>query len=153
MIQIKWSNMFIIAALALAAAGVLLPQPAAPVVDVGMQSFQCAPSAMCVTAGGKVVTFPSGSTLTVDSGATFIANTLDVTTLKKSGVSFTGATKYGTAATYTSGSSVTHGFATTPTMCMMLPARDVTSTLTITATGFSSDRATQATPIYWICGQ
>ncbi len=74
-------------------------------------------------------------------------------TLSVNGATFTGPIKYGTAASYNKGASITHGFATTPTMCILQPTRDVTSTLTITATGFSSDMATVAEPIYWMCGQ
>ncbi len=87
------------------------------------------------------------------SGDLSAANVDATTAIKINSVSFSGVAKWGAAATYTSGSSITHGFATTPTVCLMLPARDVTSTLTITATGFSSNRATQATPVYWFCGQ
>jgi len=88
------------------------------------------------------------------TGNTVISGTLNVTsTLSQGGVSFTGPIKYGTAATYTSGASISHGFATTPTVCILTPARDVTATLTITTTGFSSDTATRAAPIYWLCGK
>ena len=255
MSKINWQNLFIVLALGLAALGVFVPQQAAPAEVVSPQAFQCAPSTMCVTAGGKVVQFPSGSTLKVESGATFTATdftadtitatslisqivsfvgdsanitdtllveTLTVTgtatadgftatyltgtlgtaaqpnvtsvggltslavgggyastgcallaigdincagvaniggavnitgTISKSGVSFTGVMKWGAAAVYTSGESITHGFATTPTVCILQPARDVTSTLTITATGFSSDMATVEESIYWMCGQ
>lgn len=88
------------------------------------------------------------------AGAANIGGAVNITgTISKAGVSFTGVAKWGTASSYTSGSSISHGFATTPTMCILQPARDVTSTLTITTTGFSSDMATVATPIYWMCGQ
>ncbi len=83
------------------------------------------------------------------SGATFDGSS----SLAINGVTFSGPIKFGTAANYTSGAAITHGFATTPTVCLMEPARDVTSTLTIGATTFSSNRATQATPIYWVCGK
>jgi len=81
------------------------------------------------------------------------ANVDATTALKINGVALSGVLKFGASATYTTGLGITHGFATTPTVCLMEPARDVTSTLTITTTGFSSNRATQATPIYWICGR
>ena len=75
-----------------------------------------------------------------------------LSSLSLAGETFTGATKYGTAATYTSGDSITHGFATTPTICMLWPI-EVTATLTITTTGFSSDTATHSNPVYWLCGK
>ncbi len=84
-------------------------------------------------------------------GTVNIAGTSPV--LAIGGVGFSGPIKYGTAATYTSGAAITHGFTVTPTMCMLQPTRDVTSTLTIGETTFSSDMASVATPIYWMCGK
>jgi len=87
------------------------------------------------------------------TGNTVVSGTLNVTsTLSQGGVSFTGPLKYGTAATYASEASISHGFATTPTACMLWPA-EITATLTITATGFSSDTAAHTDPIYWMCGK
>ena len=65
----------------------------------------------------------------------------------------TGAVRYGTAATYNSGVSIVHGFTVTPTMCVLSPSPEITATYTITTTGFSSNTATRATPIYWMCGR
>lgn len=73
-------------------------------------------------------------------------------TLSVNGETFTGPTKYGTAASYTNGAAIVHGFSVTPTMCMIWPA-PITATVTITATGFSSDIATTANPVMWLCGQ
>ncbi len=78
--------------------------------------------------------------------------TATATTLQVGGVSFSGAMKYGTAATYVAGTSITHGFATTPTVCLVTPM-PITGTLSITTTGFSSDTGMTAVPIYWMCGQ
>lgn len=74
-----------------------------------------------------------------------------ITTLSVGGYTQNGAVRGGTSATYTSGTAITHGFGTTPTLCIVQPARDVTSTVTITTTSFSSNMATVATPIYWMC--
>ena len=98
-----------------------------------------------------------GSTLTV-TGTSTLANvsssaTITATTLVMGSDSFTGAIKYGTESTYTSGAAITHGFTVTPTACLMFPSRDVTETVTLGATTFSSDRATQAVPVYWLCGK
>ena len=85
-----------------------------------------------------------------------VSTTGNITTsgsLSLAGATFSGPIKYGTLAVYTSGLSISHGFVTTPTMCILEPIRDVTSTLTITATGFSSNMASVATPIYWMCGK
>ncbi len=68
------------------------------------------------------------------------------------GVAFSGPMKYGTSATYTSGASITHGFSVTPTVCILSPL-EITATLTITSTGFSSDTADHANPVYWMCGK
>lgn len=88
----------------------------------------------------------NASTLTVTGAMTVTGN------LAANGVAFSGPVKYGTATTYTSGTSISHGFATTPTICIFSP-REITSTLTITTTGFSCDTATHSNPIYWICGK
>jgi hypothetical protein len=111
------------------------------------------------TASGPVA-LNSGLTMDTDaltvadtSGNTVIKGTLNVTgTLSQSGVSFSGPVKYGTASTYAAGTSLVHGFATTPTVCMLWPA-EVTATLTITTTGFSSDRSSGSNPVYWLCGK
>jgi len=96
----------------------------------------------------------SAFTVADTTGNTVISGSLNVTGgLSMSGVAFTGPVKFGTASVYTSGASITHGFATTPTICLLQPARDVTSTLTITSTGFSSNMATVSEPIYWMCAK
>ena len=81
------------------------------------------------------------------------ATTITATTFALGGQVQTGAVRYGTAATYTSGASITHGFTVTPTTCIASPEREVTATLTITTTGFSWDTASRATPIFWVCGK
>lgn len=93
------------------------------------------------------------STLGTANVTTLNATTLDATTLKMDSVAFTGAVKYGTAATYTSGTSITHGFAVTPTVCIISPMQAITSTYTLTATGFSTNMPSTASPIYWMCGK
>lgn len=59
----------------------------------------------------------------------------------------------GTQANYTSGSSITHGFTTTPTLCIINPVQNITATYTITTTGFSSDMQTTSAAIYWMCSK
>ena len=77
---------------------------------------------------------------------------LTATNLILSGVAFSGPVKYGVSAVYTSGTRIAHGFSTTPTVCLLSPV-DLTATVTITSTGFSSNASTRATPLYWICGK
>jgi hypothetical protein len=93
-------------------------------------------------------TIGAGSATTLASGYLTSTNVISM-----GGATFTGAIKYGTAANYTTGASITHGFSTTPTICILTPARDVTATLTITTTGFSSTTATRADGIFWLCGK
>lgn len=103
---------------------------------------------------GGITADTSAFSVADTTGNTVISGTLNVTsTLSLAGVSFTGPIKYGTASSYTSGAAITHSFATTPTACLLFPVRDVTSTLTLGATTFSSDMATAAEPIYWFCGK
>ena len=80
------------------------------------------------------------------------ANADVVGSLSIGSVTFSGPVKYGTSATYATGASIAHGFATTPTVCILWPA-EITATLTITSTGFSSDTAAHSSPVYWMCGK
>lgn len=79
------------------------------------------------------------------------AATLDAATFKVGGYTQSGAMRFGTSATYTTGVGITHGFAVTPTMCIFSPL-PITATLTITTTGFSAN-LTSENPIYWACGK
>jgi hypothetical protein len=103
--------------------------------------------------GGKQLTIGSAATLTVASGGAL--NVASGGSLLFASVGISGAIHYGAQDGYTSGAQIKHGFATTPTMCVLLPVRDVTSTLTITSTGLSSNEATIAagTSVRWLCGQ
>jgi hypothetical protein len=92
----------------------------------------------------------TGSNTFGTASSTYLTST---NAISMQGATFTGPVKYGTAASYESAAAITHGFATTPTMCIIFPSRDVTETLTLAATTFSSDRASQATPVYWVCGK
>lgn len=102
-----------------------------------------------VTSTGGFVGNVAGN-LTGNAASSYVTST---NVISMAGATFTGPIKYGTAAAYTSGAPISHGFAATPTMCLLIPARDVTSTLTITSTMFSSNRATVAEVIYWMCGK
>jgi len=103
--------------------------------------------------GDTGCTLSAAGVLQCDGAATIGGAATVTGTLTVGGESFSGAVKYGTAATYANQAAITHGFATTPTVCILQPVRDVTSTLTIGATTFSSDMASIATPIYWMCGK
>lgn len=100
---------------------------------------------------------PTNATVTsltsTDSTLTRLSTTyLTATNFTLGGYGQTGAVKYGTAATYDNGAAITHGFGTTPTICMLWPA-EITATVTMTTTSFSSNTATHANPIYWLCGK
>lgn len=99
---------------------------------------------------GSTATFDSGSITTYASGSTL---NVPAASLAVGSATFTGAIKYGTAATYTSGTSITHGFTTTPTICIISPMQNITATYTITATGFSTNMQTTGNPVYWMCGK
>ncbi len=102
---------------------------------------------------GGISADTSAFTVADTTGNTVVSGTLNVSsTMSLAGVSFTGPMKYGTAVTYATGASIAHGFATTPTVCLLWPT-EVTATVTITTTGFSCDTADHATPVMWLCGQ
>jgi hypothetical protein len=125
-----------------------------PVTLSGTAALVGATTATGATALNGGLTMDTSAFSVADTtGNTVVSGTLNITsTLSQGGVSFTGPLKYGTAATYASGARIAHGFATTPTMCMLWPA-EITATLTITTTGFSSDTAVHSTPIMWMCGK
>jgi hypothetical protein len=79
--------------------------------------------------------------------------TATITSLSLNGATFSGPIRFGSAAVYTTSTSIAHSFTTTPTWCLLWPTRDITSTYTITATGFSSNRSTQSETVYWACGK
>lgn len=121
--------------------------------DAGSGLYRSSSNVVGIAAGGASVgTFSSsgwtGNVVGNVSG-TYITST---NVISMSGATFSGPVRYGKAPNYTSGSSIAHGFATTPTVCILWPA-EVTATLTITNAGFSSDTATHANPIYWMCGK
>ncbi|GEM_PF-5305485 len=122
------------------------------VTNLGTQTYFTATNATITTGA---VTTETVTSLTATTGA--ITNgtvtTATVTSLSLDSGTFSGAFRSGTSATYTSGAAITHGYSVTPTACLVFPQRDVTETVTLGATTFSSDRATQASPIYWICGK
>jgi hypothetical protein len=112
-----------------------------------------------VSSGGPI----TGTSLSMGSGA-INGGAISGTSLNSSGGvtatsyaigtnAFTGVMKYGVAATYTNQGAITHGFTVTPTVCFMFPQTAVTETITIIASTFSSNRETQVTPVYWMCGK
>lgn len=131
MSKINWPNVFLIVALALGATSlaVSLTNTPAPAAPASTQAFQCAPGTMCVQAGGKQVTFLTGSSLTIDDGAAF-------------------SYPYRGASTVTSTTVITHGLSTTPTMILVSGAQTPTisavSTLTFTARGVTTGT------VYWL---
>jgi len=143
--------------------GVTYPIPAPPSSVAGSQALMTGgikchsigPSGNCVEVwnGGDIRIYSNQGTtskFSVDgaTGDTTVAGNLAI-----GAASFTGPIKYGVSATYVSGAAITHGFTAAPTACFLFPSRDVTETLTIGTTTFASDRASQATPVYWMCGK
>lgn len=110
--------------------------------DVGL--YRSSANVLGVTAGGSSVgTFDSNGF----NGAV-VASSLKVGAETQSG-----AVRFGTAASYASGTSIAHGFTTTPTVCAIIPTQNISATFTITSTGFSSNMQTTASPVYWFCGK
>lgn len=68
------------------------------------------------------------------------------------GQTFSGPVKYGVANNYQSGAAITHGFTMTPTWCLM-SAMELTATVTLAETTFSSNTVTRSQPAYWMCGR
>jgi hypothetical protein len=110
-------------------------------------------SALISQSIGFNATGSSNFMTTTINGPAIVSGTLNVSdTMSIAGVSFTGPIKYGTSSSYVSGARIAHGFATSPTVCMLWPA-EITATLTITSTGFSSNSAAHSNPIYWMCAK
>jgi hypothetical protein len=74
-------------------------------------------------------------------------------TLSLTGATFTGPIKYGYVPSQSSGAAITHGFATTPTTCLVSADAAITPTIgTINETTFTVTVGTTG-PVYWMCGQ
>ncbi len=73
--------------------------------------------------------------------------------MNMNGATFSGPIKYGTQSTYTQGASITHGFATTPTVCIISPMQNITATYSLAETTFSTNMQSTSNPIYWMCGK
>ncbi len=130
MSKINWQNLFIVAALVMAAVALILPQqiaPAAPVVSP--QSFQCAPGTMCVQNGGKTVDMLSGAEFDINAGAVFT-----IAGLKQYAVSYWDMDGV-------NGAMAAHGLPGAPTYphCMLYtPIYPVTATVYISAANATS---------------
>lgn len=112
---------------------------------------------LTVLSGGEIE-MQSGAVLDVQSGTTGVVNATGVSATTITGTTFvlngqtqSGAVRSGTASSYTSGTSITHGFTVTPTVCLISPMQNITATYTITSTGFSTNMQTTTNPIYWVC--
>ncbi len=73
--------------------------------------------------------------------------------MSMNGATFSGPIKYGTQANYTQGASITHGFGTTPTVCIISPMQNISATFTLAETTFSTNMQSTSNPIYWMCGK
>lgn len=129
MTNVKWPNVFIIVALVLAALGLIMPQAQTAAPVVAPQAFQCGAGTMCVQDAGKTVTFLSGSSLTINSGASF-------------------SYPYRGASTVTTTTSIAHGLTTTPTVILTGGPATVTIS-SLGATTFTAAAATTST-VYWL---
>ncbi len=108
------------------------------------------------TSGG--LTAAGGVTATINTAnQSSITNLGTQTYLTATNFSLAGITQKwsvgGTAATYTSESSIAFTAPTTPTWCVMSPSPEITATYTITSAGFSVNTITRSNPVYWTCGQ
>ncbi|CAG0957600.1 hypothetical protein ANRL3_00654 [Anaerolineae bacterium] len=104
-----------------------------------------------ITKIGKQTSLSVTGALNTDAALTAATGNY-TTTLGIGGINFPGTARWGTSATYTSADSLTHGFSITPTVCF-IPQAEITTTYTITATGFSANMTTSGTPVYWFCGK
>lgn len=98
------------------------------------------------------------------TGNTVISGSANISGgLSMSGVSFTGPIKYGTASTVISGTGISHGIGTTPTLFMIMPyvLQDTTYTQTLYAygcntstctVGISSGSVVTFTSVKWVAG-
>ncbi len=75
--------------------------------------------------------------------------------ISMAGATFTGPIKYGAEATYSAGAAITHGFATTPTVCGLIgsSALITASVQGISSTTFSLLTEANGATVYWMCGK
>jgi hypothetical protein len=113
-----------------------------------------------VTANGDIstrnLTSTNGISVTRDVLTRYLTATVAVEApqLSMSSVTFSGPVKF-SASSVTDTASIAHGFATTPTACVVSGASGLTATVnTITTTAFSVALPGGATrTVYWVCGK
>lgn len=150
-----------------------IPVPPVPSGEIGAQAvtgaIRCGANGsygQCFRAenGGDIAVFSdSGATskFSVD-GAT--GNVVAAGTLTLGGYAQSGATRFGSASTVISGTTIAHGFATTPTVFLVMPAivQATTYTQTIYAhscgtvsctVGISNGDVVTFTTVHWIGGK
>jgi hypothetical protein len=111
------------------------------------------------TSGNTLIagTLAANGGISVDSTAFTVADTTgNVNTtgsLAIGSVTFTGPVKYGYVAAQANGVAIVHGFATTPTVCIVGATGMYTATTgPITTTAFLA-YVSATSPVYWMCGK
>jgi len=74
-------------------------------------------------------------------------------TLAADGVTFTGPIKYGYVASQVDGADITHGFSTTPTVCIVSATSGYTASVGVITTTLFTANVGATTPVYWMCGK
>jgi hypothetical protein len=74
-------------------------------------------------------------------------------TIAADSVTFTGPIKYGYVASQVDGANITHGFATTPTVCIVSATSGYTASVGVITTTLFTANVGATTPVYWMCGK
>jgi len=74
-------------------------------------------------------------------------------TIAADSVTFTGPIKYGYVASQVDGADITHGFSTTPTVCIVSATSGYTASVGVITTTLFTANVGATTPVYWMCGK
>jgi hypothetical protein len=92
-------------------------------------------------------------TVSID-GATGNIKAYGTLAIGTAGDVMSGTVKFGAATNYTSGATITHGFASAPTSCVVTPNAVISATIgTLGTTTFTVTTSANAATIFWFCGK
>lgn len=112
---------------------------------------------VAVTNGTVNTIVLTGSSGAISASTLTASTSISSTAIKIGADQFSGAIRYGAAATYTSGTDIAHGLSVTPTVCGPLGWSSAITDAVVSmgnATQFSVTFSAGTTPtLYWMCGK
>jgi len=120
-------------------------------VDVTARNITTTGAITTSTTLGSVGAATVGSLTT--AGDVAARNITATGTIAADSVTFTGPIKYGYVASQVDGADITHGFSTTPTVCIVSATSGYTASVGVITTTLFTANVGATTPVYWMCGK